>query len=317
MRSVKDRQRQQEEDEKQRQEEEIVRKLLSSDVNNTIQQLQASTVRTLIMSHMKLDSAQIRLLAKALYENATCKTLILAHMRLKDDDGVTIAHILRFNRSIERLDCGGNRFASKTMKALGEVLPSNKWIRSISLASNDLSEKGFIGIFEEFIQRAFTCSTLEYLNLNQCHLEAEAGESIMKALETNYNLKAVDLCGNGIAKQFMPKIEALLSRNRGQFQQIKMAEKNELGCMAQEDLLGLDQRRLRQEEFRIMSDERERNRLQDIAEVPVAEQDPILSQVCDEPEVKQEVIEKVVPLKKPASKHSKGNKAPTEKKRKP
>lgn len=91
--------------------------------------------------HIRIDvnMISVRSLAKALWrKDSHLLSLDLSNMNLSDLSGAYICRALRNNRSLIKLELGGNYCGIKTCTALGDALMTNNVVKFVSLESNPL-----------------------------------------------------------------------------------------------------------------------------------------------------------------------------------
>ena len=138
----------------------------------------------------------------------TLKGLVMIRKNICDADGKEILGLLKSNEVLERIELEGNDFGPESMKACGDVIRHNKFLRVIDLEGNNLTngEKSYAK--EEYESSRNNdgvkalCLALEdnvsllSINLSDCNLDNECSEYILKMLRSNDTIINVDLHRN-------------------------------------------------------------------------------------------------------------------------
>ena len=219
--------------------EALSKKAFSADLNLLLRGLERNQayVDTLILSHVHINSVQLRILTKSLQENRTCRTLIVTRTRMTDEDGVILASAFVHNKSVSLLDCSWNLFGAKAMLAFGNSISKNTWLRNISFEGNPLiDEHEDISKFLTFFTQLAKSNTLKEVNLGRCSLTAECLEVIFSCMERNRVIISIVLFGN--ISSMTKELKAILRRNRDEYVALSHLEASENSRMQYADRIG-------------------------------------------------------------------------------
>jgi hypothetical protein len=83
------------------------------------------TARDITAAGVKLGPIRCGLLASNVENNTSLMSLHLARKQIRDPDGVNIAKMLRYNKTLRKLELEGNLLGPNTAKEMGEALLVN------------------------------------------------------------------------------------------------------------------------------------------------------------------------------------------------
>jgi len=101
-----------------------------------------TTVHDMNISGLSLNPPQIRALVKAVGTNESLKSLSLVRKQITDDDGADIARNLAANKVLLKLEMDDNNMGPKTAAEIGKLISQNRFVRVVSLESNNLTNSG-------------------------------------------------------------------------------------------------------------------------------------------------------------------------------
>ena len=166
-------------------------------------------------SRIDLNNITSRSLAKSLWEGTNITCLDISNMELNDLSGAYLCRTLRKNRSIKKVELGGNLFGSITCETLADALRVNNVVQHIGLESNPLMMKKGITAIAKLAETLTYNQTLRYLSLWRCNTGREGGRLFSDAITKNKALICFDLGYNGwyhsdvlkIAQKLVSKIK--------------------------------------------------------------------------------------------------------------
>lgn len=94
------------------------------------------------LSGLDLGPARCRIIAQHIAYNTTLLSVHLARKKIADIDGVSLAKMLKTNNILRKLDLEGNLLGPKSLAEFGETFKTNKALRSLNLADNQLTLDG-------------------------------------------------------------------------------------------------------------------------------------------------------------------------------
>eukprot|EP00928_Gymnodinium_smaydae_P003133 TRINITY_DN11121_c1_g1_i1.p1 TRINITY_DN11121_c1_g1~~TRINITY_DN11121_c1_g1_i1.p1 ORF type:complete len:1626 (-),score=357.23 TRINITY_DN11121_c1_g1_i1:65-4942(-) len=152
------------------------------------------------LEHLDLDknylgSRGAQDLAEALVTNRSLKSLSMSSNDLDDMGASDIAAALRDNvlSALHTLRLARNCLGYEAARAISETLLANRTLAVLDMSHNALGKEGALALSEALRdQRSF----LRELHLQSTSLETQGVEALGAALETNRQLKLVDLSSN-------------------------------------------------------------------------------------------------------------------------
>uniref|UniRef100_A0A6U6UAR3 Uncharacterized protein n=1 Tax=Zooxanthella nutricula TaxID=1333877 RepID=A0A6U6UAR3_9DINO len=225
--------------ERKRREEDEQRKKMEGGLEQIVDALTRNVSQQHItVCGMELGSVRLRLLTRALEDNLSCMSMDLNRKGLCDEDGMSLAWMLEKNMNLQKLECEGNNIGVKAAEAIGEALKKNQSLRSLNLESNNLTaggndQKGVIRLAEALQENR----SLRVLMLSKNGITAQAGEYLVKAIESNEMLTLVDLSGNdpSLSVEQLRRIDDAIQRNRERASAIRRAERRERFALYNEE----------------------------------------------------------------------------------
>lgn len=131
---------------------------------------------------------------------------------LRNDAAASLGHMLRVNRSVQRLCLEWNSLGviDSGMQLLAEGLSANSTLRQLDLRNNRIGPSGFISLAHALHAN----TTLRTLDLRWNMGGTAGGRALAEALATSGSLLELHLSGNEIPEELLADIERLLKRNR-------------------------------------------------------------------------------------------------------
>ena len=174
---------------------------------------------------IELNSVAARSLAKSMWINTTITHLNLSSNQLNDHCGKYLARILNRNNVLNSLELDGNNFGPMTCKAFGESLKLNESLKYLSLDSNPLmTPRADPTEFKEFCSALAVNKNLTSINLFRCGITAEAGKSLVNALEQNPDILFLDIGHNSITMFDQKRFSNAMDSNLKNYE-MKMRQK--------------------------------------------------------------------------------------------
>ena len=146
---------------------------------------------------IEINDISVRSLAKAIWYNNNVKSLDVSNMNISDLSGSYICRALRKNRSIIKLELGGNNCGPKTCLSLGDSLKINNVVTYVSLESNLLTNGLDDKLGMESIATMLSVNnTLKHLSVWGCNINSEGCKMLADNLSLNKSLISFDLFYN-------------------------------------------------------------------------------------------------------------------------
>ena len=152
----------------------------------------------------------------------------MGRMGLSDLSGAYLGRAMKNNRSVVKLDMGGNLFGPKTCRALAESLEANDTVRHVNLELNSLVKdeegKHDVSGVVALAKMLKVNRTLQYLNLYRCNVQSEGGHALVQGLAENETLIFLEVGNNGLGQPQMRRMAARLDENRARYERNKEEE---------------------------------------------------------------------------------------------
>jgi Ran GTPase-activating protein (RanGAP) involved in mRNA processing and transport len=173
------------------------------------------TLNSLSLDMNEMGSMGASAIAAALASNQRLTHLYIPHNNIGDQGMTEICESLKKNNSLISLDVELNQIGHGQsvvgMKALAEVLRTNKHLREINLSYNVFSSEAI----QELMKGAADNSTLESIILTNCCITTQGATTIAEVLPTATGLQNLGLTANfDIAEEGYQALATNLSKNR-------------------------------------------------------------------------------------------------------
>ncbi|KAF9365852.1 hypothetical protein BGX34_007940 [Mortierella sp. NVP85] len=173
------------------------------------------TLNSLSLDMNEMGSIGASAMAAALASNQRLTHLYIPHNNIGDQGLTEICESLKKNNSLISLDVELNQIGHGQsvagMKALAEVLRTNKHLREINLSYNVFSSEAI----QELMKGAADNSTLESIILTNCCITTQGATTIAEVLPTATGLQNLGLTANlDIAEEGYQALATNLSKNR-------------------------------------------------------------------------------------------------------
>lgn len=164
---------------------------------------------------IEVNDITIRCIAKAVWQYNNIRSLDVSNMDLSDLSGSFICRSLRNNRSIEKLELGGNNFGKKTCFSLADSLTTNDVVKFISLECNPLTgNTNDVSGIETIAKMLKVNNTLTHMSIWQCNINNEGCQVIYDNFKFNESLICFDLFYNDWEQEQIQGIYRQLQKNR-------------------------------------------------------------------------------------------------------
>ncbi|KAK3819998.1 MAG: hypothetical protein J3Q66DRAFT_368032 [Benniella sp.] len=173
------------------------------------------TLNSLSLDMNEMGPMGASAMAAALASNQRLTHLYIPHNNIGDQGLTEICESLKRNNSLISLDVELNQIGHGQsvvgMKALAEVLRTNKHIREINLSYNVFSSEAI----QELMKGTADNSTLESIILTNCCITTQGATTIAEVLPTATGLQNLGLTANlDIAEEGYQALATNLSKNR-------------------------------------------------------------------------------------------------------
>ena len=198
-------------------------KRLKADLDRIIGSICATHIR------IGVNDISVRSLSKAMWQNNNVLSLDVSNMNLTDLSGSYICRALKKNRSIRKLELGGNQFGPKTCLTLANSLSLNDVLKYVSLESNPLTQgTNYITAMEAIAEMLKVNKTLTYLSIWRCNINSEGCKILSDCLAFNQCLTCFEMMYNDFENEQIQEICLRLKKNREiERHQINALEKKE------------------------------------------------------------------------------------------
>jgi len=185
---------------------------------------------------LNLGTVQCRMFAAQVAYNSSLMSLHLARKGIIDSVGVELARMLLTNKTLRKLELEGNLLGLQSAYAFGRALKVNTTLKFLDLESNQLTTDGTVwGGVTSLIEFLAHNKTLLSLNLANNGMDDSCGSNFRELLEDNYTLIDFDFSMNNFTLEDSRRIQDLLMRNKGIYDENRLREWRERKAMRAED----------------------------------------------------------------------------------